>query len=44
MKFTADRAGEITELEVLPLGGDAGDIDIREGHLWRLPTVRCSQP
>jgi Ca2+-binding RTX toxin-like protein len=35
MKFTADRAGEITELRYYRSASDAGDTDVREGHLWR---------
>ena len=34
MKFTADRDGQITELKYYRAAGDAGDIDVREGHLW----------
>ena len=36
MKFTADRAGEITELRYYRSASDAGDTDVREGHLWAL--------
>ena len=34
MRFKADRAGEITELKYYRSAGDAGDTDVREGHLW----------
>ena len=34
MRFKADRAGEITELKYYRSAADAGDTDVREGHLW----------
>ena len=34
MKFTAHQDGQITELKYFRGAGDAGDIDVREGHLW----------
>jgi len=36
MKFAVDRPGSITELRYWRAASDAGDIDIREGHLWRV--------
>ena len=35
MRFTVDRAGEVTELKYWRSSLDAGDTDVREGHLWR---------
>ena len=34
MKFSVNRPGEITELKYYRTSGDAGDTDIRTGHLW----------
>jgi len=35
MRFTVDRVGEVTELKYWRSSIDAGDTDVREGHLWR---------
>jgi hypothetical protein len=35
MRFAVDRAGSVTELKYWRGSGDAGDTDVREGHLWR---------
>ena len=34
MRFSVDRAGEITELKYYRGASDAGDTDVREGRLW----------
>ena len=34
MKFTAHQDGQITELKYFRAAADAGDNDVREGHLW----------
>ena len=34
MKFTADRNGQIAELRYYRHATDAGDTDVRQGHLW----------
>ena len=34
MKFTAEQDGQITELKYFRAAADAGDNDVREGHLW----------
>ena len=34
-KFSVDRTGAITELKYWRSSSDAGDTDVREGHLWR---------
>jgi len=34
VKFRAAQAGNITQLKYYRAAGDAGDVDIREGHLW----------
>ena len=34
VKFRAAQAGTITELKYDRAAGDAGDVDVREGHLW----------
>jgi VCBS repeat-containing protein len=35
MRFAVDRVGSVTELKYWRGSGDAGDTDVREGHLWR---------
>lgn len=35
MRFTVDRMGEVSELKYWRSSLDAGDTDVREGHLWR---------
>lgn len=45
MRFSVDQAGQVTELKYWRSSLDAGDTDVREGHLWRadgtlLGTVR----
>lgn len=35
MRFSVDRAGEVTELKYWRSSLDAGDTDVREGSLWR---------
>ena len=35
MRFAVDRAGAVTELKYWRSSLDAGDSDVREGHLWR---------
>jgi len=34
MKFTASAAGQVTGLRYWRSAGDAGDTDVRDGHLW----------
>ena len=34
MKFTAHQDGQITGLKYFRAAADAGDVDVREGHLW----------
>ncbi|SFC73601.1 DUF4082 domain-containing protein [Tropicimonas isoalkanivorans] len=34
MRFTANQAGEVTQLRYYRAEGDSGDTDVREGHLW----------
>ncbi|MPZ30959.1 MAG: DUF4082 domain-containing protein [Rhodospirillales bacterium] len=35
MRFAVDRVGSVTEIKYWRGSGDAGDTDVREGHLWR---------
>lgn len=35
MRFSVDRVGEVTELKYWRSSLDAGDTDVRQGHLWR---------